>query len=120
MVKWLHGFIVAPTHFNHPAILTFQSMKVDQETLHKIAHLARLEVRPEEEEALLSSLNEVLTWMEQLNEIDTTGVEPLTHVSEAVNVLREDEVKGHLPAEAVLRNAPSSEAPYFRVPKVIE
>ncbi|MGV3561165.1 Asp-tRNA(Asn)/Glu-tRNA(Gln) amidotransferase subunit GatC [Larkinella arboricola] len=95
-------------------------MKVDHETLHKIAHLARLDVRPEEEQPLVESLNEVLTWMEQLNEIDTTGVEPLTHISSELNVLREDEVAHQLPREQALVNAPDKTDQYFQVPKVIE
>ncbi|GAB4048608.1 Asp-tRNA(Asn)/Glu-tRNA(Gln) amidotransferase subunit GatC [Spirosoma litoris] len=95
-------------------------MKVDHETLQKIAHLARLEVRPEEEADLLNSLNGVLTWMEQLNEIDTTGVEPLTHISAETNVLREDVVGNHLSREKALANAPQHDEQFFEVPKVLE
>ncbi|UHG91384.1 Asp-tRNA(Asn)/Glu-tRNA(Gln) amidotransferase subunit GatC [Spirosoma oryzicola] len=95
-------------------------MKVDQETLHKIAHLARLDVRPEEEAELLNSLNGVLTWMEQLNAVDTTGVEPLTHISPEVNVLRDDVVGQHLPREKALANAPQHDEQFFEVPKVLE
>lgn len=95
-------------------------MKVDQETLHKIAHLARLEVRPEEETELLNSLNGVLTWMEQLNEVDTTGIAPLTHISAETNVLRDDVVGNHLPREQALVNAPQHDERFFEVPKVLE
>jgi aspartyl-tRNA(Asn)/glutamyl-tRNA(Gln) amidotransferase subunit C len=95
-------------------------MKVDQETLHKMAHLARLNVRPEEEAELLTSLNGVLDWMEQLNEVDTTGVEPLTHISAETNVLREDRVTQHLPREQALVNAPQHDEQFFEVPKVLE
>jgi aspartyl-tRNA(Asn)/glutamyl-tRNA(Gln) amidotransferase subunit C len=95
-------------------------MKVDQEALQKIAHLARLEVRPEEEAELLRSLNGVLTWMEQLNEVDTTGVEPLTHISGETNVLREDVVGNHLPRQQALANAPQHDEQYFEVPKVLD
>lgn len=95
-------------------------MKVDSEALQKIAHLARLEVRPEEETDLLSSLNGVLTWMEQLNEVDTTGVEPLTHMSDETNVLRDDVVGNHLPREQALANAPQHDGQFFEVPKVME
>lgn len=95
-------------------------MKVDHDTLQKIAHLARLEVRPEEEAALLDSLNEVLTWMEQLNELDTTGVEPLTHISEETNVMRDDVVGEHLPRDRALSNAPQQDGTFFQVPKVLE
>ena len=65
-------------------------MKIDQESLKKIANLARLEIKPDEEAALLSSMDSVLTWMDQLNEIDTEGVEPLTHIMDEVNIWRED------------------------------
>lgn len=95
-------------------------MKVDSEILHKIAHLARLEVRADEEAELLSSLNGVLTWMEQLNEVDTTGVEPLTHISPEVNLLREDAVGEHLPRARALANAPQHNGQFFEVPKVLE
>ena len=95
-------------------------MKVDQETLHKIAHLARLEVKPDEEAELLNSLNGVLTWMEQLNEVDTTGVEPLTHISAETNVLRDDVAGNQLSREQALANAPQHSKQFFEVPKVLE
>lgn len=95
-------------------------MKIDQEALQKIAHLARLEVKPEEEAALLSSMESVLTWMEQLNELDTEGVEPLTHVTDAVNNWREDVAENALSREDGLKNAPSHDDTYIKVPKVIE
>lgn len=94
-------------------------MKVDQETLHKIAHLARLDVDPAEETALLASLNGVLTWMEQLNELDTTGVEPLIHVSDGLNRLRDDEVAHQFAPGQALVNAPQHDAQFFQVPKVL-
>ncbi|HLL94595.1 MAG TPA: Asp-tRNA(Asn)/Glu-tRNA(Gln) amidotransferase subunit GatC [Spirosoma sp.] len=95
-------------------------MKVDSEALRKIAHLARLEVSPEEETDLLNSLNGVLTWMEQLSEVDTSGVEPLTHISAETNLLREDVVGNHLPREQALANAPQHDGQFFEVPKVLE
>ncbi len=85
-------------------------MTVDSEALQKIAHLARLEVNPEEETELLKSLNGVLTWMEQLAEVDTTGVEPLTHISAEMNLLREDVVGNHLPP----RTGPCQRSPTRR------
>ena len=95
-------------------------MKVTHDTLHKMAHLARLEIRPDEEAELINSLNGVLTWMEQLNEVDTTGVEPLTHLSAETNVLRDDVVGSHLPREKALDNAPQHDNQFFEVPKVLE
>lgn len=95
-------------------------MKIDHEALLKIAHLARLEVKPEEEAELLASMESVLTWMEQLDEVDTEGVEPLTHMSEEVNNWRNDVAQNTLSREKGLENAPSQDGTYIKVPKVIE
>jgi len=93
-------------------------MKVDRQTLKKIAHLARLEIRKEDEDKLLESLSEILTWVEKLNELDTTGIEPLTNMSLEKNVLREDKVTGHLERNKALANAPDKDDKYLRVPKI--
>ncbi len=93
-------------------------MKVDKDTLKKIAHLSRLEIKKEEEEELLNSLSEILTWVEKLNEIDTDGVEPLTNMTLEVNALREDRVGDHLDHEKALKNAPKRDKDFFIVPKV--
>ncbi|WP_221394760.1 Asp-tRNA(Asn)/Glu-tRNA(Gln) amidotransferase subunit GatC [Dyadobacter sp. NIV53] len=95
-------------------------MKIDKESLKKIAHLARLEIKPEEEESLLSSMDSVLSWMEQLNEINTEGVEPLTHIMDEANIWREDINKNTLTRAEALANAPSKNDTYIMVPKVIE
>lgn len=95
-------------------------MKIDRESLNKIAHLARLEIRPEEEAALLQSMDSVLTWMDQLNEINTQDVEPLTHVLDEENNWREDRGSNTLSREEALSNAPSKNSTYIMVPKVIE
>ncbi|MEZ0485901.1 Asp-tRNA(Asn)/Glu-tRNA(Gln) amidotransferase subunit GatC [Fibrella aquatica] len=96
-------------------------MKVDTETLHKIAHLARLEVNEAEEAGLLNSLNSVLDWMEQLNEVGTVGVAPLMHMSEEIdNVLRQDVVANQLPIAQALTNAPDHDEQFIKVPKVME
>jgi aspartyl-tRNA(Asn)/glutamyl-tRNA(Gln) amidotransferase subunit C len=95
-------------------------MKIDQDSLRKIAHLARLEVKPEEEKALLESMDGVLSWMEQLNEINTDGVEPLIHLMDEVNNWREDVSANNLSRSEALANAPSEDGTYIKVPKVIE
>lgn len=95
-------------------------MKIDQESLKKIAHLARLEIKPEEENAILASMDSVLTWMEQLNAVNTDGVEPLTHIMDEVNNWREDVSVNILSREEALSNAPSKNSAYIMVPKVIE
>ncbi|PQA56078.1 Asp-tRNA(Asn)/Glu-tRNA(Gln) amidotransferase subunit GatC [Siphonobacter curvatus] len=95
-------------------------MQVEKQTLHKMAQLARLTIRPEEEAELTHTLSSVLTWMEQLNELDTTQVEPLTHMSLEVNALRPDKARQTLTHEQGLVNAPKRDENYFRVPKVLE
>ena len=95
-------------------------MKIDKESLKKIAHLARLEIKPEEETTLLSSMDSVLSWMEQLNEIDTEGVEPLTHIMDEANNWRQDVSSNTLSRSEALANAPSKSDTYIMVPKVIE
>jgi len=95
-------------------------MKIDQEALRKIAQLARLEVKPEEELALLESMDNVLSWMDQLNEINTEGVEPLIHMMDEVNNWREDVSSNNLSRIEALANAPSQDGVYIKVPKVIE
>jgi len=95
-------------------------MKIDKETLQKIAHLARLEFDEKNSEAMMQDMTNMVNFVEKLNEVDTTGVEPLTTMSHEINALREDEVKPHLPHEEALKNAPKKDADYFRVPKVLE
>lgn len=95
-------------------------MKIDQATLRKIAHLARLEFEEEAEEAMLESLSEILTWVEMLNEVDTDNIEPLQSMSQEVNRMREDEIQPSLSREKGLCNAPKKDDQYFRVPKVLE
>ena len=89
------------------------------ETLQRLAHLARLEFDEKTENEMLSDINNLLTWVEQLNAVDTTGVEPLIHLSHEVNVMREDEVKEHLSKEKGLLNAPKKDSDYFRSAKSI-
>ena len=93
-------------------------MKVDKKTLEKIAHLARLEVNPDEQEKMLNSLSDILTWVEKLNELDTDDVEPLTNMSMEINSFREDIAGKHLDHERGLQNAPSKDKDFFRVPKI--
>ncbi len=95
-------------------------MKIDQKTVKNIAHLARLELSEQEEVKMVDDLSKILNWMDQLKELDTTNVAPLTHMSEEVNVFREDIVKDELSREKGLKNAPSQDGIYFQVPKVIE
>lgn len=95
-------------------------MKIDRESIKKIAHLARLEFDEESAEKIAKDMSQILDWVEQLNEVDTTNVEPLTTMSTEVNDMREDKIGNHLSHEEALKNAPKSDTDYFRVPKVLE
>ena len=95
-------------------------MKLDAETLVKIAHLSRLEIDEKETDKMLRDMSNMLTFVEKLNEVNTDGVEPLTTMSHEVNALREDVVKQDLTHPEVLKNAPKKDAEFFRVPKVLE
>lgn len=95
-------------------------MKIDKELLLKTAHLARLEFDENTAEKMMQDMTEIIDWVEKLNEVDTTGVEPLTTMSHEINALREDEVKPHLSHERALKNAPKKDSDYFRVPKVLD
>ncbi len=92
-------------------------MKMD---IEKVAKLARLELSDEERETFGSQLEQILTYMEQLNRLDTTGVEPTSHAIPISNVFREDEVKPSFPQKEVLAIAPDEEEGHFKVPRIIE
>jgi aspartyl-tRNA(Asn)/glutamyl-tRNA(Gln) amidotransferase subunit C len=94
-------------------------MKIDKETVEKIAHLARLEFNNEGKEAMINDMNNMLAFVDKLNELDTTNVEPLIYMSEEVNVLRDDEVIQVITQEEALKNSPKHDSDYFKVPKVI-
>jgi len=95
-------------------------VKIEKETLDKIAHLARLEYDEKDSEKMLSDINNMVAFVEKLKEVDTTGVEPLTTMSHEINAFREDEVKGQLPLDETLANAPKKDSKFFKVPKVLE
>jgi aspartyl-tRNA(Asn)/glutamyl-tRNA(Gln) amidotransferase subunit C len=95
-------------------------MKIDKETLNKIAHLARLEFEEKDIEKMLKDMNGIIAFVEKLNEVNTDGIEPLTTMSHEVNALREDVAAPHLSHEQALKNAPKKDLDYFRVPKVLE
>jgi len=95
-------------------------MKLNDETITRIAHLARLEVDESERGALLEDMNRILSFMEKLNELDTEGVEPLIYLSDEVNVLREDVIRQEITSAEALLNAPGQDGTYFRVAKVID
>jgi aspartyl-tRNA(Asn)/glutamyl-tRNA(Gln) amidotransferase subunit C len=95
-------------------------MSVDSATVRKIASLARIAVTDGEVDAMVPELNNILGWIEQLGEVDVTGVEPMTAVIPNVLRLRADVVTDGGIRERVLANAPAAEHGFFGVPKVIE
>ncbi|WP_027003955.1 Asp-tRNA(Asn)/Glu-tRNA(Gln) amidotransferase subunit GatC [Hugenholtzia roseola] len=96
------------------------SVVVDKKLLYQLAHLSRLRFSDSEEAQMIEDLNAILDWVEELKAVDTEGIEPLTHISEEVNVLRADAVTDTISREQALKNAPKRDSDYFRVPKVIE
>jgi len=95
-------------------------MTIDQETVDKIAHLARLELSEGETQEMIKDMNRILGFMDKLNEVDTTGVEPLVYMTNGVNSFREDVVKQEITHQEALQNAPDHDADYFKVAKVID
>ena len=98
----------------------FCYMEVNDELINNLAKLARLEFNDAERDDIKNDLQKMIAFIDKLNELDTTGVEPLLHMSENVNVLREDEVKGRISREEALKNAPMHDEQFFKVPKVIK
>jgi aspartyl-tRNA(Asn)/glutamyl-tRNA(Gln) amidotransferase subunit C len=94
-------------------------MSVTLTDVEHIAKLARLEFSPDEMEKFTHQMNDILAYIDKLNELDTSNVEPLSHVIELNNVFRDDEVRPSLPAEEALKNAPTRTDTMFKVPKVI-
>lgn len=95
-------------------------MSVDQATVKRVARLARIKVKDEDVPRLAGELNAILSFVEQLNEVDVKGVEPLTSVVAVKMKMRDDTVTdGGIPKD-VSKNAPASEDDFFMVPKVVE
>ncbi|HSN07837.1 MAG TPA: Asp-tRNA(Asn)/Glu-tRNA(Gln) amidotransferase subunit GatC [Hanamia sp.] len=95
-------------------------MNVNDALVEKLANLSRLEFSETEKEEIKNDLEKMLGFIDKLNELDTTGVAPLLHMSESVNVFRKDEVKGEIDREEVFKNAPLHDEKFFKVPKVIK
>ena len=88
--------------------------------LSRAVKLARIELTPEEEQRLAPQLGEVLQYVEKLNELDVSDVEPTAHATPLSNVMREDEPRESLSQEEALRNAPKTANGLFMVPKIVE
>ncbi len=94
-------------------------MSVTRKEVEYIAQLARLRFKDEELENFTSQLNEILSYVDKLNELDTENVEPLSHPVEEFNKFRDDELKPSIEREEALKNAPDRTDEFFKVPKVI-
>jgi aspartyl-tRNA(Asn)/glutamyl-tRNA(Gln) amidotransferase subunit C len=95
-------------------------MEVNDAMVDKLAHLSRLQFNATEKEDIRNDLQRMIGFVEKLNELNLEGVEPLLFMSDEVNVLREDEIKGSITREEALKNAPASDDQFFKVPKVIK
>jgi len=95
-------------------------MKITKQEVEHVAKLARLELSEQEADRMTDQLSNILTYVEKLNELDTKGVEPTSHVLAINNVTREDMPRESLPLEQALANAPEKVAGHYKVPKIIE
>ncbi|KGX88707.1 MULTISPECIES: Asp-tRNA(Asn)/Glu-tRNA(Gln) amidotransferase subunit GatC [Pontibacillus] len=94
--------------------------RIDKEQVKHVAHLARLHVSEEEADKFTKQLDDIISMAEQLNELDTEGVEPTTHVLDLKNVMRKDEPKKWITQDEALKNAPEKQDGQIRVPSILE
>jgi aspartyl-tRNA(Asn)/glutamyl-tRNA(Gln) amidotransferase subunit C len=95
-------------------------MNVSEELIDHIAHLSRLSFQEEAKQEMKKDLERILTFVEQLNEVDTDGVEPLIYMVDEVNNWREDVSREDITQDEALKNAPKKDSDYFRVPRFVE
>jgi len=92
---------------------------IDREQVRKVAHLARLELTPTEETEFTTQLGDILDYIEQLNELDVSDIEPTTRAIDVINVTRTDVLQPDPNREAILQSSPQQEGDFFRVPKIL-
>jgi aspartyl-tRNA(Asn)/glutamyl-tRNA(Gln) amidotransferase subunit C len=95
-------------------------MKLTRAEVQRVAVLARLRLTENEEAEFTEQLDQILGYMDKLNQVDTANVEPFSHASVAANAFRDDKVTNHPNADALLANAPDRDATFFKVPKILE
>ena len=100
--------------------LIISFMQVNEQLIDHLANLARLEFDPAAKQAMQADMEKIIGFVEKLNELDTTGVEPLRYMGEASNVYRHDVPGENLPVATALQNAPHKDESFFKVPKVIK
>lgn len=121
VIRWVHdisqyGFIAIPQVTNYYICC----MQVNDALIDKLSKLSMLQFSDEEREAIKNDLEKMIGFVDKLKELDTSGVEPLLHMSSNVDVLREDVPGNMLSREEALQNAPKHDDTYFKVPKVIK
>lgn len=94
-------------------------MKLDKNTVKRIADLSKLEFTSDETTAILKDMNQMLEFIDQLKELDTSNIDPLIHMTEDENILREDDAITGASQQEALKNAPSKDSTYFKIPKVL-
>lgn len=94
--------------------------EINKDQVKHVANLARLEISEQEAEMFTEQLSSIIKFAEQLNEIDTDGIEPTTHVLDLKNVMRKDEPRQWITREDALKNAPDQQDGQFRVPSILE
>lgn len=110
-----HGFI---SH-DYDRILVYEvKIMIEIKDVEHVAKLARLELTEEEKQKFSTQLSSILEYVEEMNEVDTTDVQPMSHAIHFVNVMREDEVKYEQTKEELMKNAPVEEDGFFMVPKI--
>ncbi|AKG20393.1 Asp-tRNA(Asn)/Glu-tRNA(Gln) amidotransferase subunit GatC [Calothrix sp. 336/3] len=92
---------------------------IDREQVKKVAHLARLQLTSQEEEQFTTQLVSILDYVEQMNELDVSNVEPTTRAIDVSNITRRDDLKPYPEREAILQSAPEQEGEFFKVPKIL-
>ncbi len=97
----------------------FVDMELTPQLIDHLAHLSRLNFNDIEKEAIRSDLQKMVSFVEKLSALDTTGITPILHMGNRSNVLREDTVEGSISTQEALKNAPQANDTFFRVPKVI-
>jgi len=97
-----------------------KNAKISEQDARYVARLARLDVSEQEIKAFTLQFNSILSYMDKLNELDTSHVEPMSHVIDVCNAFREDVVQASFPQKVALENAPEREAGFFKVPRIIE
>jgi aspartyl-tRNA(Asn)/glutamyl-tRNA(Gln) amidotransferase subunit C len=95
-------------------------MKISEEIVDHIAHLSRLEFEGDKKKAILKDMENIISFMDKLSEVDTNNVEPLIFMNEEYNNLREDLANVTVTQDEALKNAPKKDSDYFRIPKVLD